>query len=189
VILTGSPAEVSSTVHEGAHLPLRRCAEEALPVYAACLDLGLSRLPKPKATFALGMDQPLYLSVHSAVARLAPEGAATIHVAKYLPTGDAADPRATERELEGILDLVQPGWREIVVQRRFLPHMAVAHLLPTAAMGGTAGRPTAEVPGIANLFIAGDWVGSEGLLADASLASGKRAAELAIASRASSLAA
>src|SRR6185436_14328541 len=151
--------------------------------HAACLDIGLSRLPRPKATFALGIDQPLYLSVHSAVARLAPAEAAMIHVAKYLTTGDATDARAVERELEALLDLIQPGWRELVVQRRFLPHMTVAHLLPTAASGGNAGRPSAEVPGLANLFIAGDWVGAEGLLADASIASGKRAAELAIDAR------
>ena len=41
---------------------------------AACLDLALSRLPQPRATFALGIDRPLYLSVHSAYADARPAG-------------------------------------------------------------------------------------------------------------------
>jgi hypothetical protein len=35
------------------------------------------------------------------------------------------------------------------------------------------------VPGIANLYLAGDWVGREGFLVDASMASARRAAQLA----------
>src|SRR3954454_23024632 len=34
-------------------------------VTAACLDIALSKLPEPKNTFALGIDKPLYYSVHS----------------------------------------------------------------------------------------------------------------------------
>ena len=50
----------------------------------------------------------------------------------------------------------------------------------TAAAGGTAGRPGPAVPGVRGLFVAGDWVGAEGLLADASVASAARAADLAV---------
>jgi phytoene dehydrogenase-like protein len=50
--------------------------------------------------------------------------------------------------------------------------------LPTAKGGGFAGRPDAEVPGIAGLYLAGDWVGPEGFLVDASVASARRAARL-----------
>jgi phytoene dehydrogenase-like protein len=49
--------------------------------------------------------------------------------------------------------------------------------LVTAA-GGTAGRPGPAVSSVANLYVVGDWVGPEGLLADASLASAKQAAHL-----------
>lgn len=175
VVLTGGPAETSALVHGGAHLPLRRRVDDAIPVRAACLDLGLASLPVPRATFALGIDEPLYLSVHSAVAKLGPDDSATIHVAKYLSPDDEPDARATERQLEGAMDLVQPGWRNVVRQRRFLPRMTVTHDLPAAATGGMAGRASVAVPGMANLFIAGDWVGDEGLLADAALASGKKA--------------
>ncbi|HJY81788.1 MAG TPA: NAD(P)/FAD-dependent oxidoreductase [Candidatus Binatia bacterium] len=176
VLLTGSPADAAALVQNSDIL--RQWVDTAIPVKAACLDIGLARLPRPRALFALGIDRPLYFSVHSAVARLGPDGGAVIHTAKYLNTAVRTDPKADEQELEGILDAMQPGWREVVVERRFLPNMVVSHLLVTAAAGGTAGRPRPIVPGIANLYVAGDWVGSEGLLADASLASAKRAAEL-----------
>ena len=189
VVLTGGPAEVSALVRQGNHLPLRRWVNEAIAVRAACLDVGLSQLPQERNTFALGIDRPLYLSVHSAYARLGDDGTATIHVAKHLPTNDETDTRMVERELEGLLDLIQPGWRPHVRQRRFLPRMTVTHYLPTAAGGGTQARPEVEVGGIANLFVAGDWVGPKGHLADAALASGKRAGQLASGARAMSAAA
>lgn len=155
----------------------RRTARDAVPVRAACLDVGLARLPRPRATFALGIDEPLYCSVHSAAARLAPEGGAMIHVARYLDA-DTPDPGSVERQLEGVLDHVQPGWRDVVVERRFLPHMVAASALATAAGGGIASRPGPALPEVRNLYLAGDWIGSEGWLADASLASGAAAARL-----------
>lgn len=166
-LLAGSAAEQTATAW----------AAEAQPVRAACLDLGLAKLPRPRALFALGVDRPLYLSVHSAsAARLAPEGGAMIHVAKYLRP-DEGDARADERELEGLLDLVQPGWRAAVRQRRFLPNMLVSPALPTAAQGGLRGRPAVAVPNLDGVYLAGDWVGHEGLLADASFASAREAAQ------------
>lgn len=157
-----------------------RLAQQPAPVRAACLELGLSRLPDPKVTFALGLDQPTYFSVHSATAQLAPEGAAMVHVAKYLPADDGMDARATERELEGVLDLTQPGWRDVLRERRFLPDMTVVSAMATAERGGFAGRTPVEVAGTRGLFLAGDWVGPEGWLSDASLASAKAAAQAAL---------
>lgn len=173
VALAVPPADASALV--GGFGCLARWAAQAIPIRAACLSVGLSRLPAPRALFALGIDRPLYFSVHSAVARLAPTGAATIHVAKYLD-GDGDDARAGERELEGLLDTVQRGWRECLVERQFLPQMVVANSLVTAASGGIAGRPGPTVPDLRNVYVVGDWVGNEGLLADATLASAKRAA-------------
>ncbi|HJQ85693.1 MAG TPA: FAD-dependent oxidoreductase, partial [Candidatus Binatia bacterium] len=181
VVLTLAPDEVAPLLAGEARAAAERWASAAIPVRAACLDVGLSKLPRPKSTFALGIDRLLYLSVHSAVARLAPGEQALIQVAKYLPPGTESDPRAVERELEGLLDTIQPGWREVLVVRRFLPRLTVMNAFPTAAAGGTAGRPAAAVPGVRGLFIAGDWVGPEGQLADASFASASRAAELAAA--------
>ncbi|HMY71486.1 MAG TPA: NAD(P)/FAD-dependent oxidoreductase, partial [Blastocatellia bacterium] len=123
-------------------------------------------------------DRPLYLSVHSAAAKLAPAGKAVIHAAMYMESGTNADPKAVQHELEELMDLVQPGWQSLVIERRFLPALTVSHALSAAAQGGNAGRPGPEVPGIEGLYVAGDWVGAEGLLADAAVAGGKRAAEL-----------
>jgi len=176
VVIASSPSATVRLVDGAARTSLAQWADEAIPVSAACLDVALSRLPVPRATFALGMDRPLYLSVHSATAQLAPNGAALIQTAKYLPPGDTDSAEEVERELEGLLDLVQPGWRETVVHRRFLPDMTVINALPSAARGGAQGRPGTEVSDIPGLFIVGDWVGSEGLLVDAGLASAREAA-------------
>lgn len=177
VVIATPPDGAAALLDGAAGAAARGWVEAAVPVEAACLDVGLRQLPRPRSTFALGIDRPLYLSVHSAVARLAPEGGAMIHVLKYQPTG-AHDAKADERELEGLLDLIQPGWREQLVERRFLPRMVAASAIPTAAQGGLAGRPGPQVPGAEGVYVAGDWVGDEALLADASFASARRVARL-----------
>lgn len=156
------------------------------PVTATCLDVALSRLPVPDATFALGIDRPVYLSVHSAWAQLTPRGGALVHVAKYrrkpLPIQDdeleptdrrrrAADSAADEAELESLLDDIQPGWRDALVHRRFLPSMTVTNSLSRPAIP----RPSPATP-IRGLYLAGDWVGERGMLSDAALASARAAA-------------
>ena len=145
----------------------------AQPVTAACLDVALRSLPNPKRLFALGIDKPLYFSVHSAFAQLTPKGGALIHLVKY----GASNPRTDESALEALLDEMQPGWREVLVHRRFLPSMTVTNALPTP----NAPRPS-PVTSVRGLYIAGDWVGDEGLLSDASLASAKAAAKAILAS-------
>jgi phytoene dehydrogenase-like protein len=179
VVITAPPAAAARLVEGGQATSLAKWAGDATPVRAACLDLALGRLPVPRATFALGMDRPLYLSVHSAAARLAPQGGAMIHLAKYIAPDDDQSDESAERELEALIDLVQPGWREALVYRRFLPDMIVMNDVPKAARNGTEGRPGPEVKDVPGLFVAGDWVGNEGLLVDASLASSRRAARLA----------
>jgi len=146
------------------------------------LDVALERLPVPTATFGLGFEQPTYLSVHSVTARLAPAGGALIHVMKYL-SAEPADDTANERELESVLDLLQPGWRAVLRDRRWLPHMLTSNASVTAAQGGLAGRPPVDAAGVRGVWLAGDWVGGEGLLADASVASGWHAAEMILQQR------
>lgn len=180
VILATSPQQAAELVDQGTDSSLQFWAQSAIPVKAACLDVALSQLPKPNVTFALGLDDPLYYSVHTAAARLGPEGQALIHVAKYLPTGETSSFQDIQKELESWLDLLQPEWRKVLVHKRFLPNMVVSHWLTTVEQKGTAGRPGPEVLDIPGLFVVGDWVGKEGLLADASLASAKRAAELVL---------
>jgi phytoene dehydrogenase-like protein len=177
VILAVPPRIASSLVQQGQQPALSRWAERAVPVRAASLDVGLRRLPRPDQWFALGLDRPLYLSVHSNWARLAPEGGALIHVLKYL----GPDPRSEqdEPELENLLDLMQPGWRDEVVSRRFMPELTVAGALPSIAWEQRDGPRGPSVPDTAGLFVAGDWVGPDGMLADRSLSSGVRAGQAA----------
>jgi phytoene dehydrogenase-like protein len=155
---------------------LSRAAKEAKPVRLVCLDVALSSLPDKDALFALGVDRPLYFSVHSAYAKLAPKGGALIHVAKYLGTSIEPKPREDQPELEEFLDLLQPGWRQVLVKKRPLPNMVVSNAIVTAADGGLGGRPDVKIAD--NLYIVGDWVGKEGLLSNASVASAKQAAHL-----------
>ncbi len=161
VVLTVPPSAVERIT--GRALPPMR------PVRAACLDLGLRALPPGSARAVFGVDKPLYLSVHSSVARLAPPGTALVHVAKYLAT--ASDPASDRRELEHFADLAIPGWREQVELARFLPHLTV-----TAAAPSPWGRPNVDQLGIPRVALAGDWVGDEAMLADAAVASALRAA-------------
>jgi phytoene dehydrogenase-like protein len=156
----------------------------ARPVTAACLDIALRSLPKPRNVFALGIDTPHYLAVHSAFAQLTPKGGALIHTSKYRKEQHATDeelegskPRRSsaavedEQELEALLDRLQPGWRDVLVHRRFLPSMTVSNALVTPGTN----RPS-PVTTIRGLYIAGDWVGNEGMLSDAALSSARAAA-------------
>lgn len=157
--------------------------KQARPARAASLDVALRRLPRAKPTFALGLDRPLYYSVHSAVARLAPQGAGLVHVMKYLSGEEADNARNNERELCGVLDRLQPGWRDQLVHQQFLPSITVTQHLPAAAAGGLSGRPPVRVRSVRGLYLAGEGIGSRGLLADAALASGEEAANLIAANR------
>jgi phytoene dehydrogenase-like protein len=147
-------------------------------IRVATLDLALRTLPRTRTVFAYGIDEPWSFSADSAIARVAPIDGAVVHVVKYLcagATGESAD----EGQLERALDLLQPGWRRLVIYRRFLPTMPVAHAMVAADQGGFLGRPSGRVPGLENVFLAGDWVGPVGQLADASIASAVQAARAA----------
>jgi phytoene dehydrogenase-like protein len=174
LVLATGPRAACSIVASDA---LASWANRAVPLRAACLDVALSRLPNERATFALGVDRPLYLSVHSRTARLAPAGAALVSTMKYLSPTESADPSRDEAELEAWLDRLQPGWREVVLERRWLPAMITSNALPAADRGGSRGRPGPRVPDAPGAFVVGDWVGAEGMLLDAALASAERAAE------------
>jgi len=180
-ILAADPETAVDLLGVDARHPLAAWARSALPARAACLDLALRRLPKPEQRFALGLDQATYFSVHSAAAKLGPEGVAVVHLMKYLGAKATQEVEAIERDLEQLLDVVQPGWREEVIVRRFLPNMLVTHAIPLASQGGMAGRIWTSVPDRPRVYLAGDWVGQEGQLADASCASGEAAARQALA--------
>lgn len=127
------------------------------------LDLGLDALPAP-ATFALGLDAPTYYSKHSP-----PK-----HSRGVLMSAMSYE-RASEAELERIPDAVHPGWRDHVTMRRHLPRMTAV-----GAVASPSVRPPVTVPEQPGLFLAGDWIGPEGWLADAAMASGAAAARAAV---------
>lgn len=183
VILALGPDEASTLVDAGRQPFLAAASRDCLPVRAACLDLGLARLPVAKRGFALGIDRALYFSVHSLAAKLAPEGGALIQAARYLTPDESPSREELEREFDTLLDRVQPGWREVATTRRLMRDLVVVHDLPRASRGGPAGRTPGAVEGIANLFLAGDWVGPTGMLADASFASARAAASFAVGAR------
>jgi phytoene dehydrogenase-like protein len=174
VVATGGPDAAAQL------LPERPAAWDGLGPAAtvACLELGLRRAPRHKGVFVV--DQPLYLNTHCPPADLAPAGGAVVHAMRYQPVGDtmpAVDQQRQLRELAADAGITEDD----IVEERFLAHMVVTGAIPTAARGGLAGRPAAEIPGMPGAFVAGDWVGPVGLLADASLASGAHAGRLAAA--------
>ena len=86
-----------------------------------CLDVALSSLPDKDTLFALGIDRPLYFPVHSAHAKLAPEGGALMHVAKYLGTSIEPKPREDQPELEEILDLLSQDGDRCLLRKGCYP--------------------------------------------------------------------
>ena len=156
--------------------------KDSLTVKAACLDVGLRRLPSPRRRFALGIDEPDYVSVHTSVARLG--NGEVLHAARYLADGASAPPQAV---LEANVERLQPDFRRELVHMAYRPQMIVSYGLPRADQGGR--RPAVAVPEMPGLYLAGDWVGEDGLLADAAVASAQRAGALIIEAMATGLAA
>jgi phytoene dehydrogenase-like protein len=184
VLLAVDPATAAGLTGDGV------IANDYEPVTATCLDVALSRLPSERNLFALGIDRPHYFSVHSKYAQLTPKGGALIHVAKYRKQRaainddeieiDARKGRgsvsAEEEELEMLLDELQPGWRDALVHRRFLPSMTVSNALVTPSTKRHAVRTSVK-----GLYVAGDWVGDTGMLSDAALSSAREAARAILA--------
>ncbi len=176
VVAVGTPRAARGVLADVADAALLADLHRRVPMRVAALDVTLRRLPRPDRPFALGLDAPTYLAVHSETAALAPPGGAVVHLARYLRRDEQAG-TAERTQLEGLLDRVQPGWRDEVVDARFLPDMTVVGDLPLAAHGGLEGRVPVEVaPG---LQLAGDWVGPEGLLTDTVFASARVAGRAA----------
>jgi phytoene dehydrogenase-like protein len=160
-------------------LPRTPTWELGSPATAACLDLGLRSPPVTKVAF--GLDEPLYLSTHSPSARLAPAGGALVHVMRYGARTSGKD----RAQLWAFAERCGVTEGDVVVQR-FLHEMTVCHALPRPG-AGLAGRPGIDATDLPGVFLAGDWVGPVGLLADAALSSGE-AAGRAAAERAKSVA-
>lgn len=179
VVMALSPAELAELLPT--HPQVLQWRDTAVPIKVATLDVALNQLPNRKNLLAFGLDAPTYFSVHSHFAALAPRDRAMIHVMKYLAPDESSE--GARAELESLLDLVQTGWRNHLVHSRYLPEMTVTHWLALAEDGGRNGRPPIQIPGQTRLFIAGDWIGTDGWLADASFASAKAVAEAVFSNR------
>ncbi len=174
VIAAGGPDAAAAL------LPQRPASwgELAPPVTAACLELGIRRLPTHR--FALGIDEPVYGSTHAPPADLAPPDHSVVHLMRYQHPDEhvpATEQRAALDQLARRMGIAP----DAVVEERFLARMVVTGSLPGAATGGLAGRPTVEVPEHAGVLLVGDWVGSSGLLLDAVASSALQAGQLAAA--------
>jgi phytoene dehydrogenase-like protein len=180
VVLAMGPRDAAKLVDRDVHAVLGRLVDDLIPARVACLDVALSRLPSPGVPVVQDLDGPRFMTAQSLYSRVAPEGAALVYTFKQLDPRRHGDTHEDERDLEDLLDRAQPGWRDLLIRRQYLPRIEAVGALPTAATGGFAGRPGHPVPGIDHLYVAGDWVGPEGFLADASLASARRAAWLAL---------
>jgi phytoene dehydrogenase-like protein len=167
VVAALGPQALAALLPEDARA--RRWAAECTPLRAACLDVGVRALAYPDRKFVLGIDAPLYYADHSSVApSLAPAGAATLHLVRYLRPGE--DGRACEAELVQFLERIQPGACARADVKRFMPNLTVHNDIP-----GRARAPSAH-PAIAGLHVVSDWVDSHMLL-DGVLASAREVAE------------
>lgn len=175
VVAVGGPRTAAKLLDGPAAGVVHDWAERARPVRAATYELNLRGAPPGDHVWVLGIDQPVYVNVHSHFSTgVAPEGGTLVQVLRYLGPGEPSP--AYRPEIEQTLDLALPRWRDDRVEDRYLPGLVVMHDTPAAANGGLAGRPGPLVPGVAGLAVTGDWAGTRGILADAVLASAKRAA-------------
>ena len=155
-------------------------ALQGSPLHAAALDLALGR-PHPGIVF--GIDEPLYLSPHAPVAKLAPAGHGLVSLLRYAPDGEQPEDaevqtvRGRMRELATMAGIADAD----ILHERYQHRLVVANSFPAAAAGGLRGRPSVDVLGVPGVFVAGDWVGPQFQLADAASASGESAAHRAIA--------
>lgn len=168
VIATGTPQAARALLPEDPGW-----GELGDPVTAACLDVGVNRVPSPG--YVVSLDAPLYGTTQSPPARQAPPGAAVVGVIRYGARAADVDRPTLVSHLKqiGVDD-------DDIVTQRFLARMVVSSTMPRTATGGLRGRPLVTASGLPRVFLAGDWVGPDGLLSDAALASGHAAGRAAI---------
>ncbi|ARU60851.1 hypothetical protein CBW65_06890 [Tumebacillus avium] len=180
VLSTLSPQVTAQLTGAEPDSHLGKLCSRITPVYGSALDVVVRRLPNPNANFALHLELPYYYSNHSHTARLSRESDhAVLHLFKYHSPQETASPEQHRKELESFLDLLQPGWQSELVTSRYLPRIAVTNGLPTVERVTEARRakqPETVVSDIPGLYLAGDWVVNDALLADAAIVSGKEMA-------------
>jgi phytoene dehydrogenase-like protein len=177
VIVTAGPEQTVKLVKGAEHTLLQKWKEQAQPVYAACLDVALNKLPDPNHNFAIAVDQHILFSNHSRASKLSNNGSVVLQLIKYLGTEKNSNAKIDKQELEKIMDLMQAGWRENVIAKQFLPQMTVVQDTISIDDKHYFGPSVPELPGF---YIAGDGTGHGEMLVDAAFASSKRAAHAII---------
>lgn len=185
-IIATSPHDSARLIDPCAAPTLNAIVDALVPARLACLDVALRRLSDSPHTIVQDLQRPRFMTTQSLYACIAPEHGALVCSFKQLDPRHPTDPHTDERELENLLDTALPGWRELLVKRVYLPAIEAVGTLPLASAGGMAGRPDSQATGIANLYLAGDWIGAEGFLVDASMASARHAARQLLRDRARS---
>lgn len=180
-VILAIPAPDAARLAGGIDSALADQVAGVVPAQVACLDVALRRLPAPQHPVVFDLEHPRFLTAQSRFAQIAPPGGALIQTLRYLDPAHPTDPREDERDLEDLLDTAQPGWRDALVKRIYLPRMEAVSWLPTARSGGMAGRPGPRLAGVAGVYLAGDWVGPDGYLTDAVFGSARQATRLLLA--------
>jgi len=177
VIAVGGP-EACRSLLAAPHSTTANWSGSVASSTVACLDVGLDEPWGSAPTFALGISEPVYLSVHAPVAKLAEKGRSLVHVMRYIGSEESNDSAEPRSECESLLDRMRPGWRRAAIHVGFSRRLVSSYGQPLAAAGGIVGRPSVVVPGGERITVAGDWVGAVGLLSDASVSSGIEAGVL-----------
>jgi len=160
VVVAAGPPEAMSSLLGG-----RRWETVGKPMTAACLDLVTRRVPAPG--YVLDADGPMYVSTQSPPGAQVPAPAAVVAALRYGARSSGED----RPELESLVALAGIDEQDVCTSR-FLASMTVSGGSPDPEHGGLSGRPRIDASGLPGVFLAGDWIGQEGLLADAALKSG-----------------
>lgn len=174
VILALPPAQVNKLLPQDCKLPVLESDIKGSVI--ACLDVCLKRLPHADNGFAIGVDEPLYYSVHSLTADLSPRPQHVVSLGYYLKDGEHGGDAHKER-LYRLLEQLEPGWRDELVFERYLPNMHASFGAASVKRGGLNGVEADHLPGLPDVYVAGDWVGRDHLIADAAVASALVAAD------------
>ncbi|WP_433772132.1 phytoene desaturase family protein [Bacillus wiedmannii] len=174
VIVTTPPKEACKLIKGAEGTRLYRWSEQSVPVTVAALDIGLRRLTNPTHQFALGLDQPIFFTNQSRAAKLSEDGSIVASLIKYHnPLIEINHFTDDKEQLEKTMELLHPNWEREVVAKQYLPKITVVHDFPHIDRVESPGPNIPEMPGV---YVAGDWAGHDEILADAAVASGKRAA-------------
>ncbi|MEX0418267.1 phytoene desaturase family protein [Bacillus sp. C30] len=174
VVVTIPPKEACKIIKGAEGTSLYRWSEQSVRVTVAALDIGLRRLTNPTHQFALGLDQPIFFTNQSRAAKLSEDGAIVVSVIKYHnPMLEINHFHDDQEQLENTMELLHPNWKREVVAKQYLPKITVVHDFSHI---GRVENPGPNIPEMTGVYVAGDWAGHDEILADAAVASGKRAA-------------